>query len=83
MPYLEEEPKDKTLKLNLVLEETIVQKRGTQIYKSCCVCQKMMNTKSMKEHMRRTHSLGSPAKRKGHGEFVAPISKRLRTRNVI
>ena len=79
----EEEPKNKSVKLNLVLEETIVQIRGKQIYKSCFVCQQMVNTKSMKNHMRRAHNIGSPAKRKGPEEFVAPLPKRLRTRNGI
>ena len=78
---MDEETRNKSVKLDLVLEETIVEKRGNQIYKSCCVCQKMMNKKSMKDHMRRAHNMGSPAKRKGPGELVAPLPKRLRTRN--
>ena len=63
------------MKLDLVREETIVQIMGNQIYKSCFVCQKMVNKKSMKNHMRSAHNIGSPAKRKGQEEFVTHFQK--------
>ena len=44
--------------------ETVIEQRGKEIYKSCSICRKMLNRKSMNLHMRKIHNISVAVKRK-------------------